>query len=76
MDMIRVVEATMEINPEEDEGKPPDDGREACLMCGACEVLGEGCVLHAETVPGAVNAVVEDDRNELLKLELNKTPAL
>jgi len=29
------------------EDKPPEDGRESCLMCGACEVLGEGCVLPA-----------------------------
>jgi len=39
----------METDAEEQtgEGKPPEDERESCLMCGACEVLGEGCVLHA-----------------------------
>jgi hypothetical protein len=39
----------MEVNAEEDgsESNPPDDERESCLMCGACEVLGLGCVLHS-----------------------------
>jgi hypothetical protein len=39
----------MEIEAENhrSEVKPPDDRRESCLMCGACEVLGRGCLLHA-----------------------------
>ena len=39
----------METRAEEDEneGNSLDDERESCLMCGACEVLGQGCVLHA-----------------------------
>ena len=39
----------METDAEEhkNEGNPRDDPQEACLMCGACEILGQGCVLHA-----------------------------
>lgn len=46
---IDISEAVMEADSEEqsNEGSPPDDERESCLMCGACEVLGQGCVLHA-----------------------------
>jgi len=39
----------METDGEEQkrEEKPPEDERESCLMCGACEIRGEGCLLHA-----------------------------
>jgi hypothetical protein len=41
----------METNVEEhsNESNSPDDERESCLMCGACEVLGKGCVLHGSS---------------------------
>ena len=39
----------MDTNPEgsRNEGKSPDDRREACLMCGACEIIEQVCALHA-----------------------------
>ena len=30
----------------QNEAAPPDDERESCLMCGACEILGQRCALH------------------------------
>ena len=35
------------IEEDENEGSSLADERESCLMCGACEVLGQGCLLHA-----------------------------
>ncbi len=42
---VVVMETEAEKHGNEDQ--PPEDDRESCLMCGACEVLGKGCVLHA-----------------------------
>lgn len=36
-----------ESKEKKEEGKPPEDEREGCLMCGACEVSGKVCVLPA-----------------------------
>ena len=32
---------------EQNEAAHPDDERESCLMCGACETMGQVCVLTA-----------------------------
>jgi hypothetical protein len=39
----------MDTNAEgnENEGQSTGDRREACLMCGACEIIGQVCALHA-----------------------------
>jgi hypothetical protein len=57
----------MESNLKEDEGKLQDDWRESCLMCGACEIHGKGCLLHVRTFLETVSDVVEAEHDESLK---------
>jgi hypothetical protein len=42
-------EAELDTNAKgnENEGKSQGDEREACIMCGACEIIGQVCALHA-----------------------------
>jgi hypothetical protein len=74
--MNRLEKTTVLINPEEDEDTPPDDRLESCLICGACEVLGEGCVLHAGTAPGTEADSVQAEQDESLKYGLENIETL